>query len=174
MKVSIYIATSLDGYIAKPDHDLSWLDIVKAEGEDYGYSDFMSSIDCLLIGRNTYDTIRGFDFWPYEGKKIFVLTHRPIDPIRDEQPVSGSLRPIIEKLSIEGIKHIYLDGGATARLGLIEGVVTDLIVSVIPILLGSGISLWNDLGKEIHLQHSISKSFPSGLVQSSYRVQQRH
>ena len=71
-----------------------------------------------------------------------------------------------------GIKNIYLDGGATARLGLSEGVVTDLTVSMIPILLGSGISLWNDLGKEIHLQHCGSKSFPSGLVQSSYRVQQ--
>jgi len=171
MKVSIYIATSLDGYIAKPDHDLSWLDIVKSEGEDYGYSDFMSSIDCLLIGRKTYDTIRGFDFWPYEGKKVLVLTHRPIEPLRDEQPVSGTLIPIIEKLSNEGIKHIYLDGGATARLGLNEGVVTDLTVSVIPILLGSGISLWNDLGKEIRLKHTGSKSFPSGLVQNTYRVQ---
>jgi dihydrofolate reductase len=171
MKTSIYIAASLDGFIATHDHGLDWLNIVKSEGEDYGYADFMSSVDCLLIGRNTYETVRGFGAWPYEGKRVLVLTHRPFVPMRDETQVSGSLRSILQKLTERGIQRVYLDGGATARQGLAERVVTDITVSIIPILLGGGISLFGEIGIESRLRHLGAKSFSSGLVQLSYTVQ---
>ncbi len=170
MKTSIYIAASLDGFIATRDHGLSWLDIVKSEGEDYGYADFMSSVDCLLIGRNTYETVRGFRAWPYEGKKVLVLTHRPFAPIRDEIQASGALKPILQKLAESGIQRVYLDGGATARQGLTEGVVTDLTVSIIPILLGGGVPLFGEVGVESLLRNLGAKSFSSGLVQVSYEI----
>lgn len=170
MKTSIYIATSLDGFIATQDHGLDWLDIVKMEGEDYGYSAFMSSVDCILIGRNTYEIVRGFGEWPYEGKKVLVLTHRSFAPLRDEKQVSGPLKPILQDLAVDGVKRVYLDGGATIRQALAEGVVTDLTVSIIPILLGNGIPLFGEIGAELKLHCLGVRSFNSGLVQLSYAV----
>jgi dihydrofolate reductase len=167
MRTSIYVATSLDGFIATRDHGLDWLDIVKQENEDYGYSDFMASVDCILIGRNTYETVRGFQEWPYAQKKVLILTHRPFTPIRDEVPVSGALQPILQNLAKIGKKRVYLDGGATSRLGLAEGVVTDVTISI---LLGSGIPLFGEIGKEVRLRHINTKAFNSGLVQTFYEV----
>src|SRR5438094_671657 len=157
MKTSIYIATSLDGFIAGKDGSLDWLNIVKQEGEDYGYSDFMGSVDCLLIGRNTYETVRSFNEWPYEQKKVLVLTHRPFVPIRNEVQVSGPLTPILKNLEKSGTKRIYLDGGMTAQLGLKEGVVTDITISVIPIILGSGIPFFGEVGKQVKVRHVNTK-----------------
>jgi dihydrofolate reductase len=171
MRTSIYIATSLDGFIATREHGLGWLDIVKTEGEDYGYSEFMATVDCLLMGRNTYEAVRGFGGWPFAGKKVLVLTHRPITPVQNETAVSGSLGPILKGLEDNGIKRVYLDGGVTARSGLAEGVVTDLTISVIPVLLGGGIPLFGEVGREVHLKNLGVKFFKSGLVQMSYSVQ---
>jgi dihydrofolate reductase len=170
LKTSIYIAASLDGFIAMLDHGLGWLAIVKAEGEDYGYAKFMASVDCLLIGRNTYDVVCGFGEWPYAGKKVFVLTHRPFKPIADERQVSGSLAMILQDLKKMGLQHVYLDGGVAARAGLNEGVVTDITVSVIPVLLGAGIPLFGSLGRQVWLQNPRAKLFNSGLVQLSYQI----
>ncbi len=168
----VYIATSLDGFIATKDHGLAWLDMVKVEGEDYGYEKFMSSIDALVIGRKTYDLVGGFDAWPFEGKKVVVLTHRPIKPIRDESTASGPLLPIFEKLGIEGVKRVYLDGGQAIRTGLKEGIVKEITISMIPILLGSGIPLFSSIGIQIPLKVVGAKQFPSGLVQLNYQVHQ--
>lgn len=172
MKTSIYIATSLDGFIATQDHGLGWLDIVKTEGEDYGYSEFMSSVDCVLIGRNTYEVVRGFSDWPYHGKKVLVLTHRPFEPIHNEVHASGELGPIIQNLAESGTQRIYLDGGQTARQGLAEGVVKDLTISVIPVLLGGGIPLFGEIGAEIKLHHDKTRVYSSGLVQTTYLLKE--
>jgi dihydrofolate reductase len=170
LKTSIYIAASLDGFIATVDHGLAWLDIVKAEGEDYGYAKFMASVDCLVIGRNTYDVVCGFGEWPYAGKKVFVLTHRPFKPIADERHVSGNLAAILQDLKKTGLQHVYLDGGVTARAGLNEGVVTGITISVIPVLLGAGIPLFGNLGHQVRLQKPTTKLFKTGLVQLSYQI----
>jgi dihydrofolate reductase len=170
MKASIYIATSLDGFIARRDHTLDWLELVRLEGEDYGYFDFMESVDCILLGRNTYNAVRNFEKWPYGEKKVFVLTHRPFSPIKNEVQVSGGLKSILEELEANGLKHVYIDGGSVCRLGLTEGIITDITLSVIPILLGDGISLFGELNKEVNLQHLKTKDFKSGLVQISYKV----
>lgn len=169
-EVVVYIAMSLDGFIATKDNGLSWLDIVKAESEDYGYSKFMGTIDAILMGRNTYDTIRGFGEWPYDGKKVFVFTHRPFTPIKDEMVVRGTLRDTLERLGSEGISRVYLDGGKLIQAGLREHVVDRIIVSIIPILLGEGISLFGSLGTQVNLKSLEAKNYPSGLVQLSYEV----
>jgi dihydrofolate reductase len=165
----VYIAMSLDGFIAAKDGDLSWLEVVKAEGEDYGYAAFMASIDAILIGRNTYDTVPTFGAWPFEGKRVVVLTHRPIAPIREETAASGKLLPIFDSLGAEGVKRIYLDGGKTIQAALREGLVQELTISVIPILLGEGIPLFDAHGPKVELECLGAKTFPSGLAQLRYR-----
>lgn len=168
--VSVYIAISIDGYIARDDGGLDWLEGVQdAGGDDYGYAEFMSTIDAVVLGRATYDAVRTFDIWPFEGRRVVVLTNRPLVPTFDERPYAGALRPLMERLATDGVQRVYLDGGATIRQGLDEGIVDDMTLSVVPALLGSGRPLftrglpggvWRLLG---------AQGYPSGLVQLRYQ-----
>lgn len=169
-EVCVFIAASLDGYIATRDHDLSWLDVVKSEGEDYGYGPFIASTDAVVLGRKTYDTIRGFGEWPFEGKKVVVFTHRTIDPMRNETQASGELKEVVARLRSEGVRRIYLDGGNLIRQGLLEGIVDTITLSVIPVLLGDGVSLFEKIGRQITLEHLSTRTYPTGLVQLRYKV----
>ncbi|MNK15850.1 Dihydrofolate reductase [compost metagenome] len=174
-RCSVFIAMSLDGYIATPENGLEWLDIAQSpDGEDYGYAEFMASVDALILGRNTYDVVSKFPDWPYKEKKVFVLTHRPLKPLHNEVSVSGSIKSILEKLEKDGIKNVYLDGGKTIQTGLQEKVVDDLTVSVLPILLGKGISLFGDLPAHMKLQNTSALAYPSGLVQLKYETPSFH
>ncbi len=168
-RVSVYIATSLDGFIARDDGDLDWLaDVQDAGGNDYGYSGFMSTVDAVLLGRATYDAVRTFDAWPFDGKRVIVLTNRPLLPAVGESAYAGALGPLMDRLGSEGVQRVYLDGGATIRQGLDEGIVDDMTLSIVPVLLGAGRplftrglpgSLWTLTGAESH---------PTGLVQVRY------
>lgn len=165
-KVSVYIATSIDGYIARTDGSLDWLDIVQVEGQDYGFNEFFDSVDTIIMGRKTYDTVLTFPDWPFATKKVIVLTHRKLDSIHGETTWAGSLSELINTLPASS--HAYLDGGNVISQGLREEVVDEITISRIPIILGNGRPLFeaNLPEKKWKLMHS--RSFSSGLSQTNY------
>ena len=169
-RVSVFIATSLDGCIARADGSLDWLDCVKLDGEDYGYGEFMSTVDTLLLGRGTWDVARTFDPWPYAGKRVVVLTHRPEQVRHGEELAAGNVAEVLEELGASGSARVYVDGGAVIRQCLAAGMVDELIVSVVPVVLGEGIRLFGDELPERTLRLVSSESWASGLVQLRYTV----
>lgn len=171
-KVILYIAMSLDGFIAKTDGDLSFLSAVEQPGEDYGYSAFMESVDTVILGRKTYDKILSMvSELAYGDREIFVLT-RNLKP--ETNPItfySGSLSKLISKLKNKDGGNIFCDGGAETVLRFLQNDLFDeLIVSIIPVLLGDGIRLFNSGFPEKKLQLVGEKSFEKGLVQLHYLV----
>lgn len=179
MKISVYIATSVDGFIAREDGDIEWLhnsghgEVDK--GEDFGYKDFISTVDAHLIGRNSYEKVLSFGGdWPYGDKPVFVLTKKGVDiPDRISETVSslsGSPHKIVKDLEKLGYQHIYLDGGLTIQEFLEAGLVDELTITKIPILIGNGIPLFGNVSKDIHLRHLRSDSFKNGFIQSTYRI----
>lgn len=170
-KVILYIATSLDGYIAKPNDDLSFLSIVEHEGEDYGYSEFVESVDTVILGRRTYDWVMAqvTDF-PHADKRAYIITRTPRPAIGNTTFYSGDLRSLVTKLKSEHGKNIFIDGGAEiVNLLLKDDLIDELIISIIPILVGSGTKLFNDGRPEIKLQLISTKQFEKGLVQLHYK-----
>jgi dihydrofolate reductase len=175
LKVSVFIATSLDGFIARPDGDIEWLHEVEqiGGGDDAGYRAFFGSIDALVMGRGSFEKVLEFDGWPYESKPVIVLskslTEVP-DTLRDRVRINTSApQELIEQLSQEGYARIYLDGGKVIQSFLRAGLVDDMTVTTIPILIGKGIPLFGDLEKDIKLRLLESKSWPNGFVQSTYQ-----
>jgi len=165
---SVYIATSVDGFIARPDGGLDWLDRVQVEGEDYGYAEFFGSIDAIVFGRSTWEVARGFEPWPYAGRRCIVLTHRELDASHGEERHHGDLEPLLERLHGEGVRRVYVDGGQVIRHFLAGGLVDDLTLSIVPVLLGEGIPLFASGGPGLDLRLLESRAFPSGLVQLRY------
>jgi dihydrofolate reductase len=171
MQCSVFIATSLDGFIARADGGIDWLSLVEMPGEDYGYGRFSASVDALIMGRNTYDTALGFEAWPYTGKRVIVLTNRPFPPKHGEEARSGSDLPaLVEELAASGVTRAYVDGGNVIRQFLAAGLIDDLTLSIIPIVLGGGKPLFGELGAELLLQLESTHSWPSGLAQLRYRT----
>jgi dihydrofolate reductase len=168
---SVYIAISLDGYIARPDGSLDWLASFEQSGEDYGYKTFFSSVEALVIGRKTYDVVLGFEKWPYEDKRCVVVTHAPRQAEHGETFHAGPLPVLVDRLGGEGVRRIYVDGGALIRGFLAADLIDDVTLSVIPVLLGSGIPLFG--GVERRMKLVSSRSFPSGLVQLCYNVERQ-
>jgi dihydrofolate reductase len=166
---SVYIAVSLDGYIARADGGLDWLSIVERPGEDYGYKVFFDSVDALVIGRKTYDTVLAFEQWPYETKRCTVVTRSPPASRHGETFHAGSLSSLLDRLATDGVRRVYVDGGALIRSFLAEDLVDDVTLSVIPVLLGSGVPLFGGVERAMTLVSS--RSFPSGLVQLCYNVE---
>ncbi|MEM8672853.1 MAG: dihydrofolate reductase family protein [Cyanobacteria bacterium P01_G01_bin.67] len=174
---SVFIATSLDGFIARIDGKLDWLDAANAtvpEGEDCGYRDFMESIDVLIMGRKTYEQVLSFGEWSYACKPVVVLSSNPIKiPPSLVSTVSHSAespRELCDRLSEEGAKRLYIDGGNTIQRFLAEGLIDDLTITVIPIILGTGIPLFDNLKQDILLKHIATKTYDFGFVQSTYKV----
>ena len=179
-KVSVYIATSLDGFIARTDGALDWLDEANAvvpDGEDCGFGAFMGSIDALVMGRKTYEKVLSFGEWPYGEKPVVVLSRSSISfPPSVPDTVthsSQSPRDLLERLSDEGVGRVYVDGGITIRGFLSEGLVDEITVTVIPIVLGDGIPLFGSTEKDIRLTHIRTTAFDFGFVQTTYSVQKR-
>ncbi len=182
-KGSVYIATSLDGFIAKEDGGLDWLDAASEtvrEGEDCGYAEFFNSIDVLVMGRKTYEKVLSFGAWPYGDKRVVVMSQRPIDfQDRDEDSdlvpacvTRSSENPttLVARLTAEGAKHLYVDGGQTIQRFLAADLIDEMTITVIPILLGKGIPLFSSCGREIPLTHLSTQSYDWGFVQSRYAV----
>lgn len=169
-KISIYIATSIDGYIARTNGEIDWLDYGHTGDEDYGFKTFIGDIDALVLGRNTYEVVSGFDQWPYEGKKVIVLSHSLTKVRKEAELFSGQLTDLTSKLHSEGIKHIWVDGGITVSQFLEAGLVDDITISIISMVLGSGIPLFSTMNREQKCRLINTRSFPSGLVQLKYEV----
>lgn len=171
MKASVFIATSLDGFIARPDGRLDWLP--PGGGEEHGYEAFMATVDALVIGRKTYETVLAFDAWPYGEKAVFVLSSRPLAPppagARVERE-SGEPAAIVARLAARGLQHAYVDGGVTIQGFLRAGLIQRFIVTRIPILLGAGIPLFGALPHDVPLRHVATRALASGMVQSEYAI----
>ena len=167
-RCSAFLAASLDGFIARPDGGLDWLRAVEASGEDYGFAEFFSSVDTLSVGRATYDVVLGFAEWPYAGKRVVVLTHRPPAPRHGETFASGTPEEIVASLGAAGARHVYVDGGATVSAFLRARLLDELTVSVIPVVLGDGIRLFQPPLPERTVVLRDARAFPSGLVRLRY------
>ncbi len=170
---SVFIATSLDGFIARPDGRLDWLDAVQRPGEDHGYARFFAGVDTVLVGRSTYEVVLGFGAWPYDGKRVVVRSRRPGTPRHGEAFMAGPPAEVAVRLQAAGARRVYVDGGATISAFLTAGLVDDLVVSVIPVVLGEGIRLFHPPLPERALELQGSQPYPSGLVQLSYRIVSR-
>ena len=171
MKASVFIAASLDGYIARANDDLDWLPA--DGGEEHGYETFMASIDALVIGRRTYEKVLTFDAWPYGEKLVFVLsTHELLPPPQGAiaERLSGEPADILAQLEGRGMRHVYVDGGITIQRFLAAGLIQRLVITRIPVLLGGGIPLFGELEADIHLKPIATRQYSSGLVQSEYEV----
>lgn len=176
--VSVYIATSLDGFIARENGELDWLDAASntvTEGEDCGYAAFMDSVDVLVMGRNTYEKVLSLGDWPYQDKPVIVLSSKQLnipDSISDTVSLSGeSPEELYSRLSHEGVKRIYIDGGIAIQGFLSAGLVNDITITLIPILLGRGKRLFGALESDILLKHVRTESYEFGFVQVVYEVE---
>ena len=169
-KTFLFIAMSLDGYIAKPDGDIHFLDQVEQEGEDYGYTAFIESVDTVVLGRKTYDKVLSMGAeMPYGNRQVFVLTRQPQPAKGQTTFYSGSLSELISSLKAQAGKNIFCDGGAETALQFLRNDLFDeLTVSIIPVLLGEGIRLFGENFPEQKLQLIESKTFEKGLVQLHY------
>ena len=169
-RVSVFLGVSLDGYIAGEGGSLEWLKIVETDPpEDAGYTPFMESVDALVLGRNSYDAVIGFTPYPYSGKRVIVLTTRPAESKYGETFHNGSLETLLGTLALEGMRRVYLDGGNAVRQGLEAGVVDELTISTLPIILESGIALFERGLPSSRWTLISSRSFDSGLVQATYQ-----
>jgi len=170
-KVILYIAASIDGFVARHDGGIDWLSIVEREGEDYGYAAFYDSVDALVMGRKTYVLSLGFKEWPYPGKRSFVFSRRALKTSREDVVfVSGSVADVLERIEAEGFRRIWLVGGGELTGSFLrEDMIDEYVISTIPIILGEGIPLFPAPVREILLELIGTKQFPSGLVQVHYR-----
>lgn len=173
VKVSVFIAASLDGFIARKNGDIDWLPTESADGEDYGYAEFMSAVDAIVMGRNSFEKVLSFGSWHYN-KKVFVLTSRELTlaPELTGKVEALHLSPhaLLGELEQRGIRHIYLDGGVTIQRFLRENLVDEMTITTIPILIGEGLPLFGALAKDIKLKLVAVRSFANGLVQKKYQV----
>ena len=166
MRVSVFVGVSIDGFLARADGALDFL--APFEGEEHGYHEHMRSIDALVVGRATYDTVLGFDAWPYDGKRVVVLTHRSIVPRHGETTHEGPLAPLVARLARDGVRAVYLDGGVAIRQGLEEDLVDDMTVSTVPVLIGAGRPLFGGRAQTTTWTLAFARAYPSGLVQARY------
>ncbi len=175
IKCSVYIATSLDGFIAKPDGNTNWLHNPEyvLEGEDFGYNAFMESVSALIMGRHTYEQVLTFKEWPYI-KPVFVLSSKNLkvpEELKGKiQFLNGNLSEVLSELSQQGFRHFYVDGGKTIQQFLNQGLIKELTITQIPLLLGDGIPLFGSLEKELKLNLISSKGYENGFVKSTYEV----
>ncbi|ACL74249.1 dihydrofolate reductase family protein [Thioalkalivibrio sulfidiphilus] len=172
MRASVFIATSLDGFIAREDGGIDWLPAFGKE--DYGYQAFFDSVDVLVMGRNTYELARGFGAWPYGDTPVVVLSHRgveiPPDLAATVECLAAPPGEVLERLAARGLRHAYIDGGKTIQGFLSEGLIDELTLTRVPVLLGRGIPLFGPLAGDVYLEHLETRSYPDGLVQSRYRI----
>jgi dihydrofolate reductase len=170
----VFIATSLDGFIARVDGGLDWLQEANAAGEDHGYAAFIETVDGIYMGRETLKVSLGFDPWPYDKPLIVLSTGlQPTDLPRhlvDQISIARSVAEAVAEGERRGWRRAYVDGGATIRSFLNEGLVQDMVITRIPVLLGDGLPLFGPLEADVNLRHLETRSFPSGLVQSRYTV----
>jgi dihydrofolate reductase len=171
MKASVFIGTSLDGFIARTNGKLDFLPV--GGGERYGYDDFIASVDALVIGRKTYETVLAHEKWSYGDKRVYVLSSQPLTSAPAGalvEHMSGEPAEIVSQLDARGVRHAYVDGGITIQRFLRAGLIQRLTITRVPVLIGAGIPLFGPLAGDIRLQHVATRQYKSGLVQSEYLI----
>lgn len=171
----VFIATSLDGFIARPDGDIDWLLQRDDPTEDHGYSDFIADKDVIVMGRGSYEKVLTFDTWFYE-RPVVVLSERlagsPVPEALKGKLRFSNLSPwdVMEELTRQGVRRVYVDGGQVVQSFLRDGLVADMVITTVPVLIGAGRPLFGALQQDVELKLISSRCFPSGLVQSTYRL----
>ena len=174
MKTSVFVGVSVDGFIARPNGELDFLDAGGAEA--HGYEEFIATVDTIVIGRKTFDTVMGFGTWPYGERLVVVLSGKPlelsaaVDRGGRVEHMSGPPAEITATLSGRGARHVYVDGGITVQGFLRAGLVDRLVITRVPVLIGDGIPLFGTLPRDVHLRHIATRTYQGGLVQSEYEV----
>lgn len=176
-KCSVFIAASLDGFIARPDGAIDWLhraEYATEDGDDFGYADFVKDIDALVMGRNSFEKVLSFPHWPYEDMPVIVLSSQQVEiptALKDRvQKMNASPTELVEQLAAQGKQHLYIDGGITIQRFLRAGLIDEITLTQIPVLLGAGLPLFGSIGREIALELVDSRSAANGFVQSVYRL----
>lgn len=172
MTNSVYIATSLDGFIATREGGLNWLNEVPNPDEsDYGFAEFISGIDAIVMGRNTFETVASFGVWPYE-RPVFVLSDAlselPEGYERKAELVGGDVRQLTGELRGRGYSNLYVDGGLTIQSFLRHDLIDELIITRLPIVLGDGIPLFGELAESLKFRHVQTEVYNNALVKSHY------
>ncbi len=172
MKASVFIGTSVDGFIARKNDALDFLP--EGGGESHGYTEFIASVDAIVIGRKTFEKVLSFGSWPYGKKRVVVLSSRPVDlsVVRGGvvEQMAGAPAEIAAQLAERGVHNLYVDGGDTIQRFLRAGMIQRLIITRVPVLIGEGVPLFGALPHDVRLRHVATRSYPSGLVQSEYEV----
>ena len=171
MKVSVFVGTSVDGFIARPNGDLDFLP--PGGGEPHGYTEFIATVDAIVIGRKTFETVLAMEDWPYAEKRVVILSSRAVDLSKARGAVEhmgGAPAEIVARLAASGARHLYIDGGITVQGYLRAGLVQRLVITRVPVLIGEGIPLFGSLAHDVRLHHVATRSYASGLVQSEYQV----
>lgn len=167
--MTLFIATSLDGFIAGPDDDISWL----FTDADYGFNDFFSTVDALIMGRGTYEVVKSFGKWPYQGKRSVVVSRKPEIPIStpDTAPFSGDPSDLVRDLEAEGLEHVWLVGGGELVASFLERrLVDEIVISLHPVLLSTGVPLFPGRYPRTFFALKDAESYESGLVKLTYQV----
>ena len=176
LRVTVFIAQSVDGYIARPDGDTSWLHEIEpgSEDDDGGFNALMASVDAVVMGRKSFETVLGFDGWGYGDTPVIVLS-RSLTEVPDKAPETvwidaSAPADLIRKLREDGLTRIYLDGGLVIQSFLREGLVDDMTITTVPVLLGRGIPLFGELDEDIPLRLVDARQWGRGSVQSTYEI----
>jgi dihydrofolate reductase len=171
MTASVFIGISVDGFIARKNDDL---DFLPENCEPHGYTEFIASIDAIVMGRKTFEKVLTFGSWPYGKKHVVVLSSRPIDLSVVSggvvEQMAGEPAEIVAQLAARGIRNLYIDGGVTIQRFLRAGMIQRLIITRVPVLIGEGVPLFGPLAHDVRLRHVATRQYPSGLVQSEYEV----
>lgn len=170
IRASVFVGASLDGFIARPN---GAFDFLPESPEPHGYDEFFGSVDAMVMGRKTYETVLGLGSWPYGTKPVFVLSTRPLAPApagARVEHVTGTPQEVMTQLARRGIQHVYVDGGQTVQSFLRAGLIDRITITRVPVIIGAGISIFGALDQDIRLQHLGTRHYPSGLVQSEYAV----
>ena len=172
MTVSVFVGTSVDGFIARRNGDLDFLP--EGGGEPHGYDEFIASVDAIVIGRNTFEKVLTFEAWPYGERRVVVLSSRPVDVAAAGSGavewMAGPPAEIVSRLAASGARHLYVDGGITIQRFLRAGLVDRLIITRVPVLIGEGIPLFGELPQDVRLRHVATRQYASGLVTSEYAI----
>jgi dihydrofolate reductase len=177
MIASVFVGTSLDGFIARPNGDFDFLP--PDGGEPHGYEEFIASVDAIVMGRNTFETVLKLGAWPYGNKRVVVLSSRPLSSSPNDffaaggavvEQMAGPPEQIVSQLAASGAHHLYIDGGITVQQFLRAGLIQRLIITRVPVLIGEDIPLFGTLPHDVRLRHITTRQYPSGLVSSEYHV----
>ena len=172
MIVSVFVGTSVDGFIARQNGSYDCLP--DRDGEPHGYREFIASVDTLVIGRKTFEAVLALPAWPYGGKNVVVLSSKLVDfsGVRGNtiQHMAGSPAAIVATLAAKGTQQVYVDGGITIQRFLRDGLVQRLIITRVPVLIGEGIPLFGSLSRDLRLRHVATQQYESGLAKSEYHV----